>query len=208
MFYTTDSYTAHGLPHNPLKALIAPRPIAWVSTLDKDGNPNLAPFSFFNAMSDDPPVVVFSCSGGKPTGERKDTLANIQATGEFVAHIVPYELRHEMNATSAPLPAGTDEFEAAGLKKAKSKLVSPPRIAACPVALECKFLQYVPLPSNLTDGPYGACFGQVVGIHIDDDVIVDGMVNVLKYKPIARLGYKDYAAVTDVFSITRPEGGD
>jgi len=192
----------HGLAHNPFKALVAPRPIGWISSLDTEGRPNLAPYSFFNAVGNIPPVVMFSSSG------RKDSIANIEATGEFVCNLATYDLRDAMNATSAPLPRGASEFEAAGLEAAPCRLVKVPRVAASPAALECRFLQSLTIrdiDGNETDNHM--VLGQVVGIHIDDAYIVDGKVDTPRLKLLSRLGYMDYAVVDNVFSLDRPAGG-
>ena len=200
MFYR-PGLDPHGLPHNPFKALVAPRPIGWISTLDAEGRRNLAPYSFFNAFSDTPPMVGYASTGAKASGERKDTLANIRATGEFVVNIVSYALRDAMNVTSAGLAAGEDEFAAAGLARAESRVVRPPRVAAAPAALECQLWRMIDLP-----GPANILvIGTVVGVHIDDSVIVDGMVDVTRYQPLARLGYRDYTAVDHVFPLDRPK---
>ena len=196
MFYDAIE-NQHGLKHDPFKSLVVPRPIGWISSLSADGVLNLAPYSFFNAVSAKPNIVMFS-SGG-----RKDSAANAETTGEFVCNMATWDLRDAMNESSATVDASVDEFELAGLKTVPSKLVKPPRVAASPVALECTYLQTVELPP--TNGePNLVVFGQVVGIHIDDDVIVDGMVDVTRFKPVARLGYHDYAVVEDVFTMVRP----
>jgi flavin reductase (DIM6/NTAB) family NADH-FMN oxidoreductase RutF len=201
MFYRPGR-DPHGLAHNPFKALVAPRPIGWISTLDAEGRRNLAPYSFFNAIADSPPMVLYSSNGTKtgPVTERKDTAANIRATGEFVVNVVPYALHEAMNRSSAPLPAGVDEFEAAGLTPAPSHEVAPPRVAEAPAALECRVWRIIDLPGEANT----LVIGTVVGIHIDDRVIRDGMVDVTRYAPVARLGYLDYAAVHEVFQLARP----
>lgn len=196
MFYDAVENN-HGLRHDPFKALVVPRPIGWISSLSADGVLNLAPYSFFNAVSSRPNVVLFA-SGG-----RKDSLENAEATGEFVCNMATWDLRDQMNETSANVGAEIDEAELAGLEMAPSRLVKPPRVAASPVALECKYLQTVNLPPS--NGAVNAVvFGHVVGIHIDDSVIEDGMVDVARFKPIARLGYHDYAVVDELFSMKRP----
>ncbi|MEP3045746.1 MAG: flavin reductase family protein [Roseibium sp.] len=198
MFYET-SKNDHGLPHNPFKAIVSPRPIGWISTLDKDGNPNLAPYSFFNCVADNPPIVMFSSSN------YKDSAANVDATGEFVCNMASLSLKDEMNKSSAAVPHGTSEFELAGLEMADSKLVKAPRVAKAVTALECKHLQTLRMKTlEGEDTQSWVIFGQVVGIHIDDDIIVDGLVDVTRYKPLSRLGYMDYAAVTEVFQMGRP----
>jgi flavin reductase (DIM6/NTAB) family NADH-FMN oxidoreductase RutF len=200
MFYRPGE-DEHGLPHNPFKALIAPRPIGWISTLDGQGRANLAPFSFFNGIADAPPMVMYSSTGLKiGLGERKDTLANIRATGEFVVSIVPMALRDAMNVTTGSHAAGEDEFVLAGLEKAPSQVVAPPWVAAAPAALECRCWKIIELPGENNT----LVLGEVLGIHIDDGVLVDGLVDVTLYQPLARLGYRDYSAVTEVFSLDRP----
>ncbi len=197
MFYETDD-NRHGLKHDPFKALVAPRPIGWISSLSADGIVNLAPYSFFNGVSDRPPFVMFSSSG------RKDSLVNIEATGEFACSLATYELKDQMNATSAAAGPEVDEMELAGLTPAPCKLISPPRVAESPVALECRHFKTIPLPGKDDGEGYIIIIGQVVGIHIDEAVIVDGKVDVTRLRPIARLGYMDYSVVDVVFSMERP----
>lgn len=200
MFYR-PGLDPHGLPHNPFKALVAPRPIGWISTLDAAGRPNLAPYSFFNAIADDPPMVMYSSTGRKiGRDEGKDTLANVRATGEFVANVVGHAQRDAMNASSGHYGAEEDEFAIAGLTPAPSRVVRAPRVAGAPAALECRVWRIVDLP-----GPENVLvIGEVVGIHVDDSVLVGGKVDVTLYRPLARLGYRDYAAVTEVFALNRP----
>lgn len=198
MFYDAIE-NRHGLRHDPFKALVAPRPIGWISSLDAQGRPNLAPYSFFNAVGDNPHIVMFSSAG------RKDSLANIEATGEFVCNLATWDLRDEMNQTSAAVQHGVNEFTLAGLTPAACRMVAPPRVAESPAALECKYLRTLQLEDvNGRLANNLIVFGQVVGIHIDDRVVVDGMVDVTLYKPIARLGYMDYSVVDEVFSLSRP----
>ncbi|GAA0772397.1 flavin reductase family protein [Roseibium denhamense] len=199
MFYE-PAKNNHGLPHNPFKAIVAPRPIGWISTLDADGKPNLAPYSFFNCVCDTPPIVMFSSSN------YKDSAANVDATGEFVCNMASFDLKDEMNQSSAAVPHGTSEFDLAGLEMAQSELVKAPRVARAVTALECKHLQTVRMKDlDGADTNSWVVFGQVVGVHIDDQVIVDGLVDVTRYKPLSRLGYMDYAAVTEVFQMGRPK---
>ena len=190
----------HGLKHDPYKTLVAPRPIGWISSMSADGRLNLAPYSFFNGMSDNPHIVLFGSQGSK------DSQKNAEETGEFVCNIATWELREAMNRTSAPVPHGVSEFELAGLTPAPCIDVKVPRVKEAPVAFECKYLKTVDIHD--VDGvkaTYEIVMGQVVRIHIDDSVIEDGMVDILKYKPIARLGYRDYTVVDSVFQMTRPE---
>ncbi len=202
MFY--EPKDGHGLPHNPFKAIVAPRPIAWVSTLSTDGVANLAPYSFFNAVADAPPMLMIS-SSPVPSNEDKDTLRNILDTGEFVVHVVPHAMRDAMNVTSGGYDHNDDEFRRAGLEKAPSTLVAPPRIADAPVAMECRHHVNLGLPGQ--DGVRGShvIFGEVVGIHIADAALVDGMLDVTRYNPLARLGYKDYTTVRELFALDRPK---
>ncbi len=198
MFYDPRS-EAHGLAHSPWTALVAPRPIGWISSLSDNGTANLAPYSFFNAVSGAPPFIMFSSAG------RKDSQNNIEATGEFVVNMAVAELKDALNLTSAPYDAGVDEFERAGLEKAACRNVSVPRVAASPVALECILNQVVTLTArDGTKVQSEVIFGEVVGIHISDDVIVDGMLDISRIRPLARLGYMDYAIVEEVFPMKRP----
>ncbi|TYO90752.1 flavin reductase family protein [Oceanicella actignis] len=198
----------HGLPHDPFKAIVAPRPIGWISTVDEEGRANLAPYSFFNAVADRPPVVMYSTTGRKlGLDERKDSLANIRRTGEFVVNLTSWDLREQMNATSAHLPHGEDEFLAAGLEKAPSVEVAPPRVAAAPAALECRLLQEVALPCWDETGENVVVFGEVVHIHIRDDMIVDGRFDLTRSRPLARCGYQDYAVIERLFQMRRPGQG-
>jgi flavin reductase (DIM6/NTAB) family NADH-FMN oxidoreductase RutF len=189
----------HGLPHDPLKQLVAPRPIGWISTCNVDGARNLAPYSYFNLVGDKPGIVMFS------SVTRKHTLANIEATGEFVCNLATWDLREAVNRTSAPVAGEVDEFELARLTPAPSRMVAPPRVAESPVALECTSFQILDLPDGQGgEHPAKVCFGLVVGVHIDDRAIVDGRVDATILRPIARLGYMDYAVVEKVFAMERP----
>ena len=202
MFYETKDH--HGLKHDPFKALVVPRPIGWISSLDAHGRVNLAPFSFFNAVASDPPVVIFSAGGAHLEGGPKDTPRNVEATGEFVCNVATWELREAVNLTSARVARGVDEFALSGLTPVPSRLVKPPRVKESPVHLECRYLQTVTLPSSDPDDANRVVFGQVVGIHIDDAIISDGMIDWSRFKPIARLGYLDYTVVEQIFAMQRP----
>ena len=205
MFYKPGE--PHGLRHNPFNALVVPRPIGWITSLDVEGRVNLAPYSFFNAVSYTPPHVMFaSTTEHVQHGGPKDTVANVEATKEFVANLVTWELREAMNATSAPAPHGVDELELAGLTAAPSELVKPPRVAESPVHLECRYVTTVTLPTSNPDGPEPkVVFGEVVGIHIDERVIEDGMIRWDLLNPVGRLGYMDYAPLGEVFTMDRPD---
>ena len=205
MFFKPGGHKEQGLPHNPFKALVAPRPIGWITTLDEEGVINLAPYSFFNAVSDAPPIVFFAPNGKNRRDGVKDSQANAEATGEFVCNIVSLDLKDAMNATSALVEPKVDESELAGLEMVASELIAPPRVKASPVQLECKYIQTLELPCTLPDSSNFVVFGEVVGIHVDESVVNDeGLVDVTRYKPLARLGYMEYAAVTEVFSMNRP----
>ncbi|HAT85912.1 flavin reductase family protein [Cohaesibacter gelatinilyticus] len=198
MFYRTNE--AHGLPHDPFKALVAPRPIGWISTQGADGVANLAPYSFFNAISSQPNIVMFSSQG------RKDSLANIEDSGEFACNLASYDLRNAMNASAAMVEADVDEFELAGLTKRDCRLIAAPCVAESPVVMECRLLEVIRLDryENI-ETPYQMVLGEVMGIFIKDEMIVEGIVDITKLKPLARLGYKDYSVVDAVFSIERPK---
>lgn len=202
MFYRTDE--SHGLPHNPFNAIVVPRPIGWVSTVDADGAVNLAPYSFFNAVAYYPPQVMYASTGNHAQGGLKDSVSNIKETGEFVMNLATWPLREKVNISSAPAPHGIDEFQLAGLTKAPSRLVAPPRVAESPVNMECRLVEVVELLSDDPDSPNLVTFGHVVAVHIADEVIKDGRVDIDRLQPISRLGYKDYGRVTGVFSMTRP----
>ena len=202
MFYKPSE--PHGLKHGPFKAIVAPRPIGWISSLAANGTVNLSPFSFFNAMSENPPIIAMGVNGNHSEGGAKDTLENIKATKEFVCNMVSYDLREKMNTSSAMVPRSIDEFELAGLTKEPSTLVKSPRVKESLAHLECVLYKIIPLPSNNPNIANTMVMGEVVGIHINDEIIVDGMIDMQKYNPLARLGYMDYCHVEDVFSIERP----
>jgi flavin reductase (DIM6/NTAB) family NADH-FMN oxidoreductase RutF len=200
MFY--EPAKGHGLPHDPIKAIIAPRPIGWLSTVDKQGRTNLAPYSFFNMIQTRPALCMFGSDG------LKHTAANAMATGEFVFNLATRALFDAMNASSGAVPDGESEFETCGIEAAPSRLVKPPRVAASPAALECKVLraeELVDLDGRSTGGYI--IIGQVVGVHIAEDVLVDGQFDMVKAGTIARCGYRDYTQVTELFSALRPTDG-
>jgi len=200
MFYRPED--GHGLPHNPFNAIVTPRPIGWISTRSADGVNNLAPYSFFNAVAYDPPQVMFASTSAKPDQEgTKDSVANILETGVFCVNIVEYAMRDAMNASSAALPRETDEFTHAGLETADCSTIPCARVANAPAALECKLTKVVTLPGDANR----VVFGEVVGIHMRDDCLVDGTFDVTRFVPLARMGYRDYSAVREVFSLTRPD---
>lgn len=202
MFYRTDQ--PHGLRHNPFNAIVVPRPIGWISSLSEQGEANLAPYSFFNAVAYVPPQVVFAATAGHQHGGLKDSVRNIQATGEFVVNLATWALREAVNMSSVAAPHGVDEFGLAGLEKQRSELVAPPRVAASPVHLECRYVETIELLTPDPADPNLLVLGEVLGVHIDESVITDGLVDIAKLQPIGRLGYRDYAHVTESFEMIRP----
>ena len=193
------------LPHNPLNAIIVPRPIGWISTLSPEGVPNLAPYSFFNAVAYYPPQVMFSATSNHRFGGLKDAVADAQTTGEFVVNLATWELKEQMNASSVPAPHEIDEFEYSGLTKADSTLVKCPRVAESPIHLECRYMQSLDI---LSDDPHDAntvVFGEVIGVHVDDRVLVNGKIDFLKVRPVGMLGYLDFVEVNNTFSMARPD---
>lgn len=198
MFYRPED--GHGLPHNPFNAIVSPRPIGWISTRGSLGD-NLAPYSFFNAVAYEPPQVMFASTSAKDDRDNtKDSVAQIRESGVFCVNVVEYAMRDAMNASSAPLPAGEDEFAVAGVEKVQCDTIDCPRVGGAPASLECKVTKIVELPgaSNV------AVFGEVTGVHIRDDVLKDGIFDVMSFGPMSRLGYKDYARVDNLFSLARP----
>ncbi|MSO99305.1 MAG: flavin reductase family protein [Rhodospirillaceae bacterium] len=206
MFYEPER--GHGLPHDPINALVIPRPIGWVSSIDINGMPNLAPFALFNLVAYMPPHVMFAPTGeptGRAKGTFKDSLNNVQATGEFVINMATWELRDQVWQSSIPAPPGVSEFGLTGLTPIASQLVKPPRVKESPVHLECKLVQIVRLPHTNPDSANHIVIGKVVGVHIDDSILVDGKVDYAKITPMARLGYTDYTRVGEVFTKPFPK---
>jgi flavin reductase (DIM6/NTAB) family NADH-FMN oxidoreductase RutF len=190
---------SHGLPHDPFYALVVPRPIGWICSISALDVVNLAPYSFFNAVSSDPPMVMFASSG------HKDSITNIEATGEFTCSLATWDLREPMNQSSGRYPPDVSEPAVIGLEMAPSVTVAPPRVKASPAALECRYLRTVELVTG--DGTLtknAVVFGEVVRIHLDEAVLTEGRVDLTKIKPIARLGYMDYALVDNIFEMKRP----
>jgi flavin reductase (DIM6/NTAB) family NADH-FMN oxidoreductase RutF len=196
MFYDAVK-NDHGFQVDPFKAIVVPRPIAWVSTLSAAGQANLAPYSFFNAFAQAPHYIAFG------SGPRKDSMRNIEETGEFAVNLATFPLREAMNASSAHVK--TDEFELAGLSKAPCRIIRPPRVAESPACLECRLFQIVPLPGDDGTADDFLIIGRVLGIHIDDRYIHDGRVDTAALQPIARLGYSEYATVSEVWRMRRPD---
>ena len=198
--YFYDPRQGHGLPHAPFKAIVAPRPIGWISTVDAAGRVNLAPYSFFGAFNGNPPIIGFASEG------YKDSIRNVEATGEFVYNLATRPLAEAMNQTSAPLQYGEDEMDFAGLEATPSTLVAPPRVAATPAALECKVLQIIRL--NDAEGKVLNSYlvlGQVIGVHIDPAYLKDGIFDTMAAQPISRCGYRGYySAIGEMFEMFRP----
>lgn len=201
MFYKADG--PHGLAHDPFKALVSPRPIGWIGTRGRDGSVNLAPYSFFNAISERPKMVMFSSLG------RKDSQLNCEETGVFTASLVSRDLAEVMNRTAVDSPYGESEFAFAGLETAEGELVDAPYVAQSWAALECRVTDvFQPKTLDGSESSNWLVFGQVVGIHIRDEVLKDGMIDMDKANPVARLGYMDYADSANLFSMTRPRWSD
>lgn len=192
----------HGLAFDPFKAIITPRPIGWISTLNEEGIPNLAPYSFFNALSSSPHMLMFSSEG------LKHSAANARASGEFVFSLATNALQNQMNISSDTLPAGSNEYEAAGLEMGKCEKVAPPRVLASPASMECKLVSSEEL-MDIYGKPADTfvTIGQVVAVHINDDYIKDGRFDTAAAQPLARCGYRDYASVESVFELMRPTDG-
>src|SRR4051794_32620253 len=189
--YYYEPSKGHGLAHSPFKAIVAPRPIGWISTRDREGRVNLAPYSFYNAFSEEPPVVGFSSYG------RKDSLRNAEETGEFVANLATRPLAEAVNLSSIAVAPGVDELAMAGLTAAPCRLVAAPRVAESPAALECRLIGVIPIPD--LDGNETNNFlvlGQVVGVHLDPACLKDGLFDITAARTIARCGYRgDYTEV-------------
>ncbi len=202
VFYEPAERDRGLLPHDPFKAIIAPRPIGWISTADADGRHNLAPYSFFNAISDAPPILMFSSAG------MKDSAAIAIASGDFVWNLVTWSLHEAMNETSKALPRGRSEFDLAGLTPVRGERVRAPRVAETPVALECVVTQTLTLRDRSGDeiDRHVVC-GEVVGVHLDESfVLPDGRVDTAGLLPVSRGGYLDeYAVLREVFPMPRPE---
>ena len=190
MFYKPND--GHGLRYNPFKAVVSPRPIAWISTRAGHGD-NLAPYSFFNAITDAPPQVMFA-------GGMKDSISNVVDSGVFAVNIVEEAMFQRMSATSATLPRGTDEFTEAGVAKADCTTIDCPRVATAPATLECQMLQVI----TLKGADNFMVIGEVTGVHLRDDCVVNGRFDVTRYRPMSRLGYMDYAVVRDLITLPRP----
>ncbi|MCT4558710.1 MAG: flavin reductase family protein [Pelagimonas sp.] len=199
MFYRPSE--GHGLPHNPFNAIVTPRPIGWISTRGADGHDNIAPYSFFNAVAYVPPQVMFASTSAKDDRDgTKDSVAQLRETGVFCVNVVEYAMRDAMNLTSGTYDRDIDEFDHAGLEKAECATISCARLAQAPASLECKVTQILKLEGEANY----AVFGEVTGVHMREDCMVEGMFDVTKFQPLSRLGYRDYTVVREVFSLQRP----
>lgn len=201
--YYEPGKTKHGLPYDPFKSCVIPRPIGWISTAGANGIDNLAPFSQFQNATFDPPIILFCANEGSP-GRAKDSVVNVERTRNFVWNMATYDLREKMNLTSGDYPPEVDEFAVAGLTKAPSRLVRAPRVAESPVNFECEYLHTVHLPGNDPVGSVDIVFGRVVAVHIADWALTDGRLDVKRIRPIARLGYLDYCVVDNSFTMPPP----
>lgn len=204
MFYEPDKKN-HGLPFTPLKSCVVPRPIGWISTLSRSGKTNLAPFSQFNIAGFEPGYVLFCAGGQHPDGHRKDTLINIEETGEFVYNMATYDLREAVTKTAQAIDSSVDEMALAGLTPEPSRLVKPFRVGESPISMECKYYTTINLPGHTWRTNHAIVVGLVLGVHIKDEFITDGKIDVAKIRPLARLGYTDYTSVESVFPMTMPE---
>ncbi|CAI9632352.1 hypothetical protein GT037_004816 [Alternaria burnsii] len=217
MFYQPGKED-HGLPYDPFKACVLPRPIGWISTLSPDGHANLAPYSQFNNLTFDPPYVMFSANQ-TPSNSQKDTVRNVEATGKFIWNLATYELREEVNRSAVQEEYGVDEFEKAGVEKEDSKLsgvvvvgntgeskkeMMIPMVMRSPVKFECEYYTTLRLPGNPPMGSADVVIGKVIGVHIDERVLTDGKIDLRKTEPIARCGYYEYAVVRDTFEMRIP----
>jgi flavin reductase (DIM6/NTAB) family NADH-FMN oxidoreductase RutF len=199
MFYRPED--GHGLPHNPFNAIVTPRPIGWIATRGADGSENLAPYSFFNAVAYVPPQVMFASTSAKPDRDgTKDSVANIRETGVFCVNVVEYAMKDAMNLTSGPWPREVDEFAKAGIAREECRTIPCSRVANAPASLECRLVQIVQLPGEANF----VVFGEVTGVHLRDDCIRDGVFDVLAFNPLTRMGYRDFSAIREKFSLKRP----
>jgi len=207
MFYEPGK-TDHGLPHDPFKACVVPRPIGWISTISPSGEANLAPYSQFNNLTFDPPYVMFS-SNQTSQNERKDTVINTESTGRFVWNLATYPLRNAVNISAEQVPYGVDEFLRAGLEKEMSRVLPGiPMVKDSPVKFECEYHSTIRLPGNPPSGTVDVIIGKVVGVHIKEEVLTDGKVDLTKTLPIARCGYYDYAVISESFEMVVPGNRD
>ena len=199
MFYRPAD--GHGLPHNPFNAIVSPRPIGWISTRDANGHNNLAPYSFFNAVAYVPPQVMFASTGAKPDRDgTKDTVSILRDTSVFCVNVVEHAARDVMNQTSGNWDADTDEFALADVPQAECTEIDCARVANAPANLECRVTQVIKIEGEANF----VVFGEVVGVHMRDDCLRDGLFDVLSFNPLSRMGYRDYTVVRETLSLRRP----
>ena len=203
MFY--EPRIGHGLDHNPIQGCIVPRPIGWISTRSAAGIDNLSPYSHFNLAGMMPPMLSFCSNGPHSDGPLKDSAANAIETGEFVHNVATFELREKVIGSSAHFAREVDEFERVGLTKAACRIVAPPRVSEAPASFECRVIKVVDLPSTIVDSRNTMIIGEIVGVHIDEKAMRDGIVDIDLLNPLARLGYLDYSRISEVFSAPRPD---
>lgn len=207
MYYDPEK-NDHGLPHNPFKSCVVPRPIGWISTISPGGIHNLAPYSQFQNLTFDPPYVMFAANQNT-RGARKDSVVNAEQTNEFVYNMATYDLREAVNRSAAEVPPEVDEFELAGVTKAPSVRVKPCRVAESPIQFECCYNSTLRLPGNGPMSTVDVIIGRVVLVHIKDDIITpDGRIDILRIRPLARLGYYDYTSVESIFEMVIPNGNE
>ncbi|WP_031536322.1 MULTISPECIES: flavin reductase family protein [unclassified Bacillus (in: firmicutes)] len=205
MHYSPKKGQSHGLPYDPFKSSCIPRPIGWLSTRSKDGVDNLAPYSQYQNLTWDPPMVMFAANQSVLDGGRKDTVRNVEETGWFVWNMATWDLREAVNISAKALTADVDEFEAAGVTK-KSCIEAPvSRVAESPVQFECEYVQTIRIPTGNKTSTVDLVIGRVAHVHVSDDIILpSGKLDILKIKPIARLGYYDYTVVNEIFEMKAP----
>ena len=203
MFYQLNNDN-NGLAYDPFKSCVVPRPIGWISTMGLDGVPNLAPYSQFQILTFDPPYVMFAANQ-KTDGNRKDSVVNAEQSKEFVYNMATYELREAVNITAQEVPPDVDEFELAGVGKAPSKMVKPYRVKESPVQYECRYHQTLRIRGKGVLGTVDVVIGEVLAIQIKDEFIMpNGKLDIIRMKPIGRLGYYDYTCVESVFEMVIP----
>lgn len=193
------------LPYDPFKSCTVPRPIGWISTISRAGLANLAPFSQWQNITYDPPIVMFSADQ-HVDGRKKDTVRNAEETGYFVWNMATYDLREAVNRSAMPVAPEVDEFELAGVSKASCIEAPGPRVAESPCHFECRYLNTLRFRGNTKASDADVVFGEVVRVHVKEEVILpSGKLDVLRIRPLARLGYYDYTSVTDSFEMRIPD---
>ena len=205
MYYDTEDPAYYAQKPDPFKSCVVPRPIAWVTTCGADGVVNVAPFSYFNAVADNPPMVMIATGSKERGGVVKDTIRNIAENGQFVINMVPFKLVEEMNRTSAMLPYGVSELDLDGLATIPAHKMLPPRLVGCPIHLECVHWQTIELPCINPDFTNQITIGKVLAFHVDEQMLLaDGQIDSAKLDLVARMGGDKYARVQEVFNLKRP----